>query len=130
VKTSPVLILIFVTLLFSCNGGASDPVSRTKDFITAVDNFRFDKAREMVTEDYLPMLENIEKYSNSKSGEEKAKYIKEASERKYIYHQLSADDSSATVVATAEGKIMAEIQIEFHLVKRDKKWLIDSQQGE
>jgi hypothetical protein len=115
-----ILFIIIVAFLFnSCGSGKSAPLVVVGEFTEALERFDFRKAREMVTTNYLPSLEGIEKVKKAffQKGERPKK-------GKYNYKLISRTDNTATVSMDSEAE---KIHIDFYLKKKNGDWLIDSQ---
>lgn len=113
-------------MVASCDGIKEDPVQTVESYIKAIDQFRFDKAQTLVTQDFLPTLIQMKTVSNSLSESHRKERLKDAARRKYKFVLQQEDPESATVRMTTQG-LHGEVAINYLLKKIDGKWLINDQ---
>lgn len=123
-------LLPAIFLFISCGSGStSDPVGITKAFMKAVEGFDFKTARTLVTPDYIPSIENMEKFAAGMTDEQKNEKTKKASSYQFDYKLAEKTDSAATVTVNGQGERMS-VNITFFLKNQNGKWLIDAQKDE
>lgn len=109
---------LMLLLLLACNNNIDEPVEVVTAYVKAIDKGDFAKAGEFITEAFKPSLENI-----ANSGIE--------SQRKginYTFKLLDKEDSTAHVfLGVPPGLSDYTITVEFALVKRNGRWLINEQ---
>jgi hypothetical protein len=118
------LILFCFTLLVASCDAQTSPVNVAKEYLSAIDNFDYVKAKKLVipNDNNLKSLQNIKKSSDSMTPSERAKYLN----NKKIYHfteeKVSAE--TAKIIATNNQGAFV-VAIVFNLKKVGNKWLIN-----
>lgn len=116
-----------VMLLVSCKPGSGDPMATAKQFVAATNEGRFEDARKMVTPDYLPVLEYLEKQFRSMPEDARKQFRRDAAKHSRRYAIKTKNDDSAEVVVSGEDP-SSRLSIIFSLRKVNGKWLIDGQE--
>jgi ketosteroid isomerase-like protein len=112
-------VLVFSAFMFSCGGGSSDdPQAVAKDFLTALSDEDYEKAKELGTENTVQMLGLIESMAGmAPEGED----MDMSTDMDAIeWGETEIDGDKAVVHYTAEGN-----KEKLDMVKVDGKWKVD-----
>jgi len=103
---------------------SSSPKEVAKEFLEAIDNANFDKAKHniILNDENTKAIANIEKFYSQMTKDEKRQYINKTKEYNFIEQGIT--DTTATIVAT-NNQGMATIAVEFNLKKQNSRWLIE-----
>lgn len=117
------LLLIFVLLSFSSCKNASGPKQAAKEYLAAIDLLDYEKAKQFIvpSQENITKLENIKNWSDKMTSIEKDNY--KADKKVYNFIEEDVADNSAKVIAT-NNQGHYTIVIEFEMVKKDGKWLV------
>ncbi len=112
-------VLVFSAFMFSCGGGSSDnPQAVAEEFLTALNDQDYDKAKELGTESTVQMLTMIESMAGmAPEGED----LDMGADMDSIeWGDVEIDGDEAVVHYTLEGS-----KEKMDLVKQDGKWKVD-----
>src|SRR5689334_17280520 len=118
------LLLIFSILSLSSCKNSSGPKQAAKEYLAAIDNFDYEKAKQFIIpdENNTTTLRNIKNWSDKMTTIEKDNYT--ADKKVYNFIEEDVTDNSAKVIAT-NNQGQFTVVIEFEMAKKDGKWLIE-----
>ena len=121
------LILLFSILQITGCAVADNPKNVVSQYLKAIDNFQFDKAKSLLIKDpeNLKAFDNIRTFSESFNETKKRESILRAKNRVYnIIDKETTKDTALIIATNNEGSFTALIT--FEMIKQNGKWLIKS----
>ena len=110
------LVFLFAFMIASCGGSSDNPQDVAKEFMTALADKNYDKAKDLGTENTVMMIGMIESMASmAPEGEEE-----EMGE--LVWGETEVDGDNATCFYKEEGK---DAQQQVDLVKVDGDWKVD-----
>lgn len=123
-KIYNLILFVLSFVLFTSCKTEYQPKEVVEKFLYSVDHFKYDDAEKLLVKnsENLTAIENIKKFSENKTELEKQNYLND--KKIYRFEENDKTDSTATIIAINNQDLFT-IYVEFNLIKKKGKWLIN-----